>query len=126
MDRRINLFLVTKGEQHHYTWIKDLNRLLNHQSKHTNRLYFCERCLHGFTRQDLLEEHKPDCLGINQAAVAIEMPKPGTEQAKISFENHHKQLKAPYIIYADFESLIPKIEGPALDHQKRHPANSPS
>ena len=34
---------------------------------------------------------------------------------KIRFENHHKQLKAPYIIYADFESIIPKIEGPALD-----------
>ena len=43
------------------------------------------------------------------------MPKPGTN---IRFENHHKQLKAPYIIYADFESIIPKIEGPALDPTK--------
>ena len=71
----------------------------------------------------MLEKHKPDCRGINQAAVAIEMPKPGT---KISFDNQHKQLKAPYIIYADFKNLIPKIEGPALDPiQKRHPTNSP-
>ena len=54
----------------------------------------------------------------NQAAVAIEMPKPGTEQEKICSENPHKQLKDPYIIYVDFESLIPKIEGPALDPSK--------
>ena len=109
---------VTKDEPHHYTWIKDLKSLLNKQSKDTHRLYFCERCLHGFTRGDLLEEHKPDCRGINQAAVAIKIPKPGTDQSKICFENHHKQLKALYIIYTDFESLIPKIKGPALDPNK--------
>ena len=32
VDRRISLFLVTKGAQHHYTWVKDLNRLLSDQS----------------------------------------------------------------------------------------------
>ena len=103
---------VTKDEPHHYTRITDLNSLLNKQSKDTPRLYFCERCLHGFTRGDLLEEHKPDCRGINQAAVAIKIPKPGTDQSKICFENHHKQLKA---LYTDFEILSPKINGPALD-----------
>ena len=103
VDCRVNLFLVTKDEPHHYTWIKDLNRLLNKQSKDTHRLYFCERCLHGFTREDLLEEHKHDCRGINQAAVAIEMPEPSTYKAKIRFEDHHKQLKTPYVIYADFK-----------------------
>ena len=46
------------------------------------------------------------------------MPKPGTDQAKISFENNQKQLKAPNIIYADFEIIIPKIEEPALDPSK--------
>ena len=107
----INLFLVTKGEQHHYNCVKDLNRLLYDQSAYEGRKHFCERGLHGFIREDLLEDHKPDCRGINQAAVAIEILKPGTEQAKIRFENPHKQLRAPYIIYADYESLIPKIEG---------------
>ena len=114
VDCGIKLFLVTKNVQHHYTWIKDINRLLYHQSKHTNRLYFCECCLHSFTREDLLEKHKPDCRGLNQAAVAIEMPKPGTDQIKIRFENDHEQLKAPYIIYvyAAFKTVIPKIQGP--------------
>ena len=77
----IDLFLITNGVQHHYTWFKYLNRLLNQQSQHAHQIHFCERCLHGFTREELLEKHKPDCRSINQAAVAIEMPKPGTDQA---------------------------------------------
>ena len=44
------------------------------------------------------------------------MPEPGE---KVLFNNYRKQLKAPYIIYADFESIIRKIEGPNLDPEKR-------
>lgn len=61
---RINLLLIEKGGKSHYTWIKDLNRLLYHESKYRGRKHFCERCLHGFTREDLLEAHKPECRGI--------------------------------------------------------------
>ena len=54
-----------------------MNRLLYDQTKHNNHKHFCERCLHGFTGEDLLDNHIVDCRGINQAAVAIEMPEPG-------------------------------------------------
>ena len=37
---------------------------------------------------------------------------------KIMLNNSRKQLKAPYIIYADFESIIHKIQGPNLDPEK--------
>ena len=62
--RRIHLLLVRKGEQYHYTWIKDFNRLLHDQSKYEGRKHFCKRCLHCYTREDFLEEHKPNCRGI--------------------------------------------------------------
>ena len=48
-----------------YTWVKNLNRLLYDQSKHREKKHFCERCLHGYSREDLLEAHKPDCQGIS-------------------------------------------------------------
>ena len=114
-EKQLIFFLATEGEKYHYTWIKNLNRLLYDQTKHEHRKYFCERSLHGFKREDLLEKHTPDCRGINQASVAIEMPEPGE---KIMFNNYRKQLKAPYIIYADFESIIHKIQGPNLDPKK--------
>ena len=113
---RINLLLIEKSDKFHYTWIKSLSRLLYDQSKHRSRKHFCERCLHGYTREDLLEAHKPECHGINKTAVRVEMPEKGKN--KLSFQNHHKQLPAPYIIYADFEALTTKIEGPILDPTK--------
>ena len=76
------------------------------EKKHKQCKYFCERCLHGFKREDLLERHTPDCRGINQAAAAIEMTEP---REKIMFNNYCKQLKAPYITYADFEAIIHKL-----------------
>ena len=113
---RINLLLIEKAGKHHFTWIKDLNRLLYDQSKYQGRKHFCERCLHGYTREDLLEAHRPDCRGTGQTTVRVEMPKEG--EVKLTFQNHHKQLPVPFIIYADFEALTTNVEGPALDPTK--------
>ena len=44
------------------------------------------------------------------------MPEEGKN--KLASQNHHKQLPAPYIIYADFEALTTKVEGPELDPTK--------
>ena len=46
----------------------------------------------------------------------VEMPDEGKN--KLMFQNHHKQQPAPYIIYADFEVLTTKVEGPKLDPTK--------
>ncbi|KAK3795736.1 hypothetical protein RRG08_027294 [Elysia crispata] len=113
---RTNLLLIEKAGKFHYTWIKNLNRLLYDQSKHREKKHFCERCLHGYSREDLLEDHKPECQGIGQTAARVEMPEEGKN--KFTFQNHHKQLPAPYIIYADFEALTTKVEGPELDPTK--------
>ena len=111
------MLLIEKGDCFHHTWIKDLNRLLYNQSKHRERKYFCERCLTGYSREDLLNNHKLDCQGFGQTAVRIEMPSEGKN--KLKFEHYYKQQKAPYIIYADFEALTKKIEG-----AERHPNQS--
>ena len=111
---RTNMLLIEKADKFHYTWIKDLNRLRYDQNKHREKKHFCERFLHGYKREDLLEAHKPECQGIGQTAVRVEMPPEG----KFTFQNHHKQLPAPYVIYADFEALTTKVEGPELDPTK--------
>ncbi|KAK3782744.1 hypothetical protein RRG08_037743 [Elysia crispata] len=111
---RTNLLLIQRAGKFHYTWIKDLNRLLHDQNKNGRKKHFCDRCLHGYSREDLLEAHRPECKGIGQTAVRVEMPQEG----KLTFQNHHKQLPAPYVIYADFEALTTKVEGPELDPTK--------
>ena len=110
---RINRLLTEMAGKFHYTWIKNLNRLLFDQSKHRERKHFCERCLHAYRREDLLEAQRPECRGIGQTAVRVEMPEEGKN--KLTLQNHHKQLPATNIIYADFEALTTKVEGPELD-----------
>ena len=118
---RINLLLIQKADKFHYTWVKDLNRLLHDQNKNGRKKHFCERCLHGYSREDLLEAHRPECQGIGQTAVRVEMSQEGKN--KLTFQNHHKQLSAPYIVYADFEAHESRRAG-ARPGKKQHPEDT--
>jgi hypothetical protein len=64
----------------------------------------------------LLETHKKDCLGICEKPQRTEMPKEG--ENILTFTAHHKQMRVPYIIYADFESLNVPMDGCAGDSDK--------
>lgn len=50
-------------------------------------------CLQCFRHEIELQNHNKDC---------IVMPPEGS---KAFFKNHHKQLPAPFVIYADFEAI---------------------
>jgi hypothetical protein len=52
--------------------------------------------------EDALAKHRETCLEVN-GVQAIKLPKEGT---KIKFKNHKNQLPVPFVIYADFESLL--------------------
>ena len=64
---RINVLLINEGIKSHSVWIKDLNRLLYDQTKHKEHKHFCERCLRGYTTEDLLQRHIPECNGIGDS-----------------------------------------------------------
>ena len=98
-----------KETMYHYCGITRLDRLLHGQNnKYGGKTHFCDRCLCGFTRKDLLIKHKEDCYGINKNSTRIDMPPEGSY---IYFKNHQNQMPVPYVIFADFESIIkPKTE----------------
>ena len=58
-------------------------------------------------REICLKRHKPECKGLLKRPTRTEMPKVG--ENKMSFTNYHKQMKAPYVVYADFECVLRKI-----------------
>ena len=97
--KRINTMLIEEEEtgKTHYVWVKHFNRLLASQHKNTLHKYYWERCLIGYSRKVLLENHTSDCIGINSRAIRIEMPE---EKSKcLTFENYNKiQNKAPWVI----------------------------
>ena len=104
---RINLMLIKQGENTHYSYVKRLTALLYDQNRHNESKHFCERCLHGYKTKDLLERHKPECKGLLKSPTRTEMSKEG--ENKMAFTNFQKQMKAPYVVYADFECLVKKI-----------------
>ena len=95
----INLMLITGNNRKHYVAIKSLSRLLSSQNtKHKGKEYFCMNCLQGFNEESSRDEHLDYC--INNESVKVEMP-------------HKKfQFKVPFIMYADFESILEPIQGP--------------
>ena len=66
----------------------------------TNRTKFCERCLHGFSSQQILSDHL--ILSGQHEATAIKMPPEGS---KIRFQHWFKTSICPFVIYADTEAL---------------------
>ena len=105
----INLMITKQGDNTHYSLIKRLTALLYDQNRHNESKHFCERCLHGYSRKELLERHKPECKGLLKSPARTDMLKEG--ENKMSFTNYHKQMKVPCVIYADFECVLDKIAG---------------
>ena len=112
----MELLLITEGENKHYVLIKDFNKFMFNQTKHEHRKYFCMYCLQCFSREDVLTEHKNNCISIN-GKQAINMPEKGD---KVYFKNRHKQLPVPFVIYADFEALTEKIQGCQPNNEKSY------
>ena len=66
------------------------------------------RCLQCFSSEKILTSHKDDCILVN-GTQAIRTPTKDNNDLK--YNNHHKQLPAPFVIYADFEAITKKIAG---------------
>ena len=112
----MELLLITEGENNHYVLIKDFNKFMFNQTKHEHRKHFCMYCLQCFSREDVLTEHKNNCIVIN-GEQAIKMPEKGD---KVCFQNHHKQLSVPFVIYADFEAITEKVDSCQPNNEKSY------
>ena len=117
----INLLLITKVKDgktnSHYTWIKNFNRLCSAENKHNGETFFCLRCISPHWTQETLEKHLVYCKGVDAPpchAVFPEMKEDGSPPT-IKFEKTQHMMKAPYVIYADTESIIHPVDNPNTD-----------
>jgi len=93
---RMNLMLIRDKEKSHYMYMKRLNALLYNQNRHSESKHFCECCLHGYQTKELLERHKPECMGQLKCPTRTELPKEG--ENKVRFKNHHNQMKDSFVV----------------------------
>ena len=107
-EDQMNLLLITEDEKKHYVLIKDFNTFTYNQTKHKNRKHFCIYCLQCFSSERILVKHTNNFLTIN-GSQTINMPQQG--ENILRFNNFHKQLPVPFVIYADFEAITKKVQG---------------
>ena len=122
----IVLLLIKDGEKSHYCLVKNISALLASQiNNHKGTSNICLNCMNGFKSKDSLNKHKEYCY--NNECVKIVMPPPGTY---LKFKNFRYSERAPFSIYADFESFIKPMDNcdpdPNKSYTKKYQKHKPS
>ena len=98
--------MIPTGEGWHYIAVKKLSALLRGITYNHHGDFYCFNCLHSFATENKLGFHKELCE--NKDFCHLVMP---SEDTKILESNQYqKSDKALFIIYADPECLIEKID----------------
>ena len=89
----------------HYSTIRNFSRLISGKlSNHGHAIYCCKKCLHAYSTIELLAVHAVDCCHVQRTKFPLD--------PRCHFTNIQKQLSAPFVVCADFESILkPVIEG---------------
>ena len=103
-DNQIILLMISNGENWHYVAVKSLSRLLRGITSNHDGDYYCLNCFHSYKTDNKLNVHKKICE--NNEYFNIEMP----NNKIIKYNQGDKSLKLPFIIYADLECLLKKID----------------
>ena len=105
-DNQVNLLMITDGTSNwHYLAVKSISGLLRGITSNHNGDFHCLNCLHSYTTKEKLRKHERIC--INHDFYQLKMP---DENKKIlKYVSGGKLLKVPFIIYADLECLLQKI-----------------
>ena len=107
-DIHVDLLLFERDDVQHYTTIRNFSRLVGRQlSNHGHTVHCCIRCLHSYSSQELLDADALDCFH----AQWTKFPK----DPRCRFTNIQKQLLAPFVVYANFESILQRVSDEAMD-----------
>ena len=93
------------GKRLHYLAVRSLSALLRGISSSNNEDFYCLNCFHSYRTHNKLKKHERVCN--NHDYCHADMPK---EHEKIKYLPGEKSLKVLFIIYADLECLLKKVQ----------------
>ena len=85
--------------------MKSLSALFRRTIGNNNGDYYCLNCFQSYTTENKLKKHKKVCE--NHDYCYVEMPEEDNKILK--YNQGEKSLKVPFIIYADLEYLLEKM-----------------
>ena len=101
-DRHVDLLLFERNGIQNYTTIRNFSRLVGSQmSNHGHTVYCRKQCLHAYSTQELLDAHATDCCHGQRTKFS--------EDPRCPFTNIQKRLPAPFVVYADFVSILKPV-----------------
>ncbi|CAL1535716.1 unnamed protein product, partial [Lymnaea stagnalis] len=109
-ERLVELLCITNDNTAHYSWIKQFSALMGDTDQH-----YCRYCLGGFEGEELLKNHMRLCQLLEPQKVDF----PSGLDAILSDKYPEIILQAPYVIYADFECIQPRVQGSSDDEADR-------
>ena len=103
-------------EKTHYTLVKNKSALIASQiNSHEHKRHLCLNCFNSFNTSESLNKHKEYCY--ENESIKTNMPSPNTY---LRFKNFLYSEKAPFAVYADFESLIKPLDNCDPDPNKSY------
>ena len=106
--------ITNDGEKWHYLAVKKLSALLRGMTSNNHPDFYCLNCLHSYRAKEKLKKHEKVCN--NRDYCYVKMP---NELEKIlKYSPREKSLKVPFVIYANLECFLEKINSCQNDPEK--------
>ena len=104
--KQVTLLMIEDGKKRHYAAIKSISRLLKSlNATHKGAYHFCMNYLNGFQTSSARDKHYEYCS--SNGHVKVKMP---TEKEKwLRFHDGQYTFKVPFMLYADFESILKAV-----------------
>ena len=123
-DKQVSLLMIADGTGNwHYLAVKRIFRLLRRITSNHNGDFYCLNCFHPYTTEKKLRKYKRICE--NHDFYYLKMS--DDDNKILKYIPGKKSLKVSFIIYADLECLLRKIntcqnnpEKPSTENKAKH------
>ena len=104
-ENQVILLMITDNEKWRYLTVRSLSALLKGVTSKHNGDHYCLNCFHSYRTSEALKKHMKVCE--DKDYCYVEMPEKDTF---IKYHPDVKSTRAPFVIYADLESLLKKMD----------------
>ena len=104
-ETQIILLMITDDGKWHYLAEKKLSALFKGVTSKHKGDFHCLNCFHSYSTKEKLKRHRNVCENHDYCYVEI----PEKDNKILKYNHAEKSMKVPFIIYADIESLLKKI-----------------
>ena len=105
-DNQVILLMISDGKKYHYLAVKSISALLRGITSNHNGGFYCLNCPHSYRTKGKLKKHEKVCNNHDYCFVKM----PNKFEKILKCNPGENSLKVSFMIYADLECLLRKID----------------